>query len=60
MKRPEINELPMLNIEKAIKATQDYARELDELKHEGLSNKQAERLVAFTQELISVSDSEEE
>jgi hypothetical protein len=52
-------ELPMLDIEKAIKATRDHAKELDELKNEGLTTKQAEALIKFTQELISPSEGEE-
>ena len=59
MKRQEIYELPMLDIDKAIKASQDYIKELEELKQEGLTNKQAERLCKFAQELIPSPDSEE-
>ncbi len=59
MKPLEIYELPVLDIDKAIKATQDYVRELEEMKSMGLTNKQAERLTRFTQELSSAADNEE-
>lgn len=59
MERPEIYELPVLDIDKAIKATQDYVRELEEMKSVGLTDKQAERLTRFTQELSSATDNEE-
>lgn len=59
VKRPEIHELAVLDIDKAIKATQDYVSELKEMKSMGLTNKQAEELIRFTQELTSATDSEE-
>lgn len=59
MERSEIYELPVLDIDKAIKATQDYVRELEEMKSVGLTDKQAERLTRFTQELSSATDNEE-
>jgi hypothetical protein len=59
MKHPEIQELPVLEIDKAIKATQDYVHELEEMKSTGLTNKQAERLIRFTQELTSATENEE-
>jgi len=50
--------LPVLNLEKAIKATHDYIKEIEELKSEGLTDKQAETLTKFTQELISPKKTE--
>jgi len=60
MNYPETSELPMLDIDKAIKASKDYMMEFEELKSEGLTNKQAERLLRFTHELVFISESEEE
>jgi len=52
MKRPEVSELAMLDIDKAIKVSKDYMKEFERLKSEGLTDKQAERLLRFTMELI--------
>jgi len=54
----EIPELPVLNIEKASKALQHYTKELEELKSEGLTDRQAKALIKFTQELISPMETE--
>jgi len=58
MEHVENPELPLLNLEKAIKATHDYIKELEELKSEGLTEKQAATLIKFTQELISPTETE--
>jgi len=55
MKYPEIYELPKLDIDKAIKVTNDYMMEFEKLKSEGLTNKQAERLLSFTSDLAFTS-----
>ncbi len=34
MERPHISEIPMLNIDKAMKVTKDYLEELEKLKSE--------------------------
>jgi len=60
MKRPEIPELPMLDIDKAIRVSRDYMREFEKLKSEGLTDKQAERLLKLTQELLPTTESDEE
>jgi len=54
----EIPELPVLNIEKALKALQNYTKELEELKNDGLTDKQAKTLIKFTQELIPTVETE--
>jgi hypothetical protein len=59
MEPPKIDELPMLDIEKAMKVAQDYVAELEELKCEGLTEKQTTALAKFTQEIISGIESEE-
>ena len=46
-------ELPMFDVEKAMKALQDYTKELKDMKCEGLTHKQAKSLVRFEEELIS-------
>jgi len=54
----EIPELPVLNIEKALKALQNYTKELEELKSDGLTDKQAKVLIKFTHELIPTVETE--
>ena len=51
-------ELPMFDVEKAMKALQDYTKELEDMKCEGLTQKQAKALVTFEEELISPNESE--
>jgi len=51
-------EIPMLNVEKAVKALQDYIKELEELKSEELTDKQAKALIRFAEGLISSNESE--
>jgi hypothetical protein len=51
-------ELPMFDVEKAMKALQDYTKELEDMKCEGLTQKQAKALVRFEEELISPIESE--
>jgi hypothetical protein len=58
MQHIENPELPALNLEKAIKVTHDYMTELEELKSEGLTEKQATTLIKFTKELISPTETE--
>jgi hypothetical protein len=52
MERPKSYEIPILDIDKAIKVTKVYVMELEKLNSEGLSDKQAEVLAKFAQELI--------
>jgi len=59
MECPHTFEMPMLDIEKAMKVTQDYVSGLEELKRERLTEKQASALARFTQEILSGTDSEE-
>jgi len=54
----EIDRIPVLNIEKAIKAVQNYIQELEDQKTEGLTDKQAQALNKFTQELLSQNEAE--
>jgi len=54
----EVPELPALNIEKALKALQNYTKELEELKNEGLTDKQSKTLIKFTQEFIPTVETE--
>jgi len=49
----------MLDIDKAMKVTENYVAGLEELKREGLTEKQATALAKFTQEILSGTDSEE-
>jgi hypothetical protein len=58
MEHVENPELPSLNLEKAIKSTHDYIEELEELRSEGLTEKQAKTLIKFTQELTSSNETE--
>jgi hypothetical protein len=58
VKEMEYPELPALDIEKATKALQDYKKELEEMKCEGLTDKQAGALIKFTQELIPSNETE--
>ena len=51
-------ELQMFDVEKAMKALQDYTKELEDLKCEGLTQKQTKALVTFEEELISPIESE--
>ena len=51
-------ELPMFDVEKAMKALQDYTKELNDVKCEGLTQKQAKALITFEEELISTIESE--
>jgi hypothetical protein len=50
--------LPAFDIEKATKALQDYKKELEEMKCEGLTDKQVGALMKLTQELIPSSETE--
>ena len=51
-------EIPTLNVEKAIKAIQDCKKELEELKNEQLTDKQAKALIKFLGGLIPPNESE--
>jgi len=59
MERPKSYELPMLDIDKAMKVTRNYLAELDELKREGLTEKQSAALAKLAQEIISGTESKE-
>jgi len=52
------DEIPALDIEKAIKAVQNYKQELEDKKIEGLTDKQAQALDKFEQELLSQNEAE--
>jgi hypothetical protein len=52
MQPQKIDELPTLNIEKATETAQEYARELEELECEELTDKQVQALTKFTREFI--------
>jgi hypothetical protein len=54
----EIPEFPILHGEKAIKALQDYIRELEEQKNEELTDKQAKAMIQLAQGLISTIETE--
>jgi len=58
MEPSEIEEIPALNIEKAIKAVQNYIKELEDQKTEGLTDKQTQALNKFTQESLSQNEAE--
>jgi hypothetical protein len=58
MKHIEIPKVPALNLEKAIKATDDYLKELEQMKDEGLTDKQATALVKLTEELIPPTETD--
>ena len=53
----ENSELPMFDVEKAMKAIQDYTKELEDTKCEGLTQKQAKALVTFEEEFIANNES---
>lgn len=48
MERRKSYELPILDIDKAMKVIRNYLAELDELKREGLTEKQSAALAEFT------------
>jgi len=54
----EIDGIPALNVEKAIKAVQNYIQELEDQKTEGLTDKQAQALNKFTKEILSQNETE--
>ena len=54
----ETPELPVLNVEKAIKSLQDYINELEEQKSEELTDKQVKALSKFVQGLVSETETE--
>jgi hypothetical protein len=51
-------EIPALDVEKAIKAIQEHKKELEELKSEELTDKQAKALIKFTHELVPQTETE--
>lgn len=51
-----IDKLPELDVEKAMKAVQNYNQDLENLKTEGLTDKQAQALVKFTQDILSPNE----
>jgi hypothetical protein len=58
MESTEVDKLPELDVEKAMKAVQNYKQELENLKTEGLTDKQAQALAKFTQEILSPNEAE--
>ena len=52
VKEMENPEFPSFNIEKAMKALQEYKEETEEMRCEGLTDKQASALINLTKELL--------